>query len=53
MGKLPFKQFAGLILVVIFLTGCYLPASFDAEIELSRTGLYKMKFDGFIVEMNL
>ena len=35
------------------LSGCYLPASFDAELELSRTGLYKMSFDGFIVSTGL
>lgn len=31
----------------------YLPASFDAELGLSRTGLYKMSFDGYIVELTL
>lgn len=42
-----------LLLSVLVLTGCYLPASFDAELELSRTGLYKMSFDGFIVDTGL
>ena len=40
---------AGLTLA---LSACYFPASFDAEIELSRTGLYKISFDGYIVELN-
>ena len=53
MKKIPSKQFAFLIVAAILLTGCYLPGSFDAEIELSRTGLYKMKFDGYIVDLKL
>ena len=42
-----------LLVALLVLSGCYLPASFDAELELSRTGLYKMSFDGFIVETGL
>jgi len=42
-----------LLLLTLLLAGCYLPASFDAELELSRTGLYKMSFDGYIVELTL
>jgi hypothetical protein len=42
-----------LLVAIVVLSGCYLPASFDAELELSRTGLYKMSFDGFIVETGL
>ncbi|MEE2760064.1 MAG: hypothetical protein VYE18_01290 [Pseudomonadota bacterium] len=42
-----------LLIALIALSGCYLPASFDAELQLSRTGLYKMKFDGYIVETTL
>ncbi|NQV55893.1 MAG: hypothetical protein HQ503_08550, partial [Rhodospirillales bacterium] len=41
------------LLALLLLGGCYLPGSFDADIELSRTGLYKMKFDGYIVDMNM
>lgn len=33
--------------------GCYIPASFDAEIEIGRTGFYKMKFEGYMAETNL
>ena len=40
------------IAALLALASCYLPGSFDAEIELSRTGLYKMKFDGYIVDVN-
>lgn len=35
------------------LSGCYVPASFDAEIEIDRTGFYKFKFDGYMAEVNL
>lgn len=35
------------------LTGCYLPARFDAEIELDRRGYYKMIFSGYMVDTRL
>jgi hypothetical protein len=41
------------LLLPLGLSACYLPASFDAELELSRTGHYKMSFDGYIVETGL
>lgn len=49
----PFRSLAIAIVAVIALSSCYLPGSFDAEIELSRTGLYKMTFDGYIVDVQL
>jgi hypothetical protein len=48
----PFARFALPIVAILTLASCYLPGSFDAEIELSRTGLYKMSFDGYIVDVN-
>lgn len=48
-----FRKFALLVSAILILSGCYLPASFDAEMELSRTGLYKMSFDGYIVDLNI
>lgn len=42
-----------LLLAAILLTGCYLPARFDAEIELARNGLYKITFEGYIVDVTL
>ena len=36
--------------LLVLLTGCYLPARFAAEIEISRNGFYKMDFEGFVVE---
>jgi hypothetical protein len=52
-----FRRFVPTILAVTIaafaLSSCYLPGSFDAEIELSRTGFYKMTFDGYIVDVSL
>lgn len=46
----PLAVFAVLALV---LGGCYLPVRFDAEIELTRAGYYKMTFDGYIAHVPL
>lgn len=46
-------RIASFLALFLLIGGCYLPGSFDAEIELSRTGHYKMKFDGYIVEITL
>ncbi|MBT5561077.1 MAG: hypothetical protein HOJ87_01870 [Rhodospirillaceae bacterium] len=35
------------------ISGCYIPASFDAEIEVGRAGFYKITFEGYMAEMNL
>ena len=51
--KMLFRKFALLVPAILILSGCYLQASFDAEMELSRTGLYKMSFDGYIVDLNI
>jgi hypothetical protein len=48
----PWRSVAGTIGLTVLLAGCYFPASFDAEIEISRSGLYKMSFDGYIVDLN-
>ncbi len=43
-----------LALFVIFgLSSCYLPASFDAEIDISRSGFYSIVFEGYLAEINL
>jgi len=49
----PFRALAIAVVAIVALSSCYLPGSFDAEIELSRTGLYKMTFDGYIVHVPL
>ena len=47
------KRFFLLFLLMPFLGGCYLPARFDAEIEISRTGFYKLEFIGYMAEVGL
>jgi len=42
-----------LLLILPALSACYLPARFDAEIDLRRTGLYKIDFTGYIAELTL
>jgi hypothetical protein len=42
-----------LLIAAVALTGCYLPARFDAEIELDRRGYYKMIFSGYMVDTRL
>ena len=39
--------------VAAVLSGCYLPARFDAEIEINRRGYYKMFFSGYMVDTRL
>ena len=41
---------AGLIAV---LNSCYLPIFFDAEIEITRAGYFKMTFDGYLAKVEL
>jgi hypothetical protein len=53
LRSLVLRSLAIAVLAVVALSSCYLPGSFDAEIELSRTGLYKMTFDGYIVDVQL
>lgn len=38
---------------VLGLGSCYFPVYFDAEIELSREGYYKMTFDGYMADIAL
>mgnify|MGYP007046948518 CR=1 FL=1 len=38
---------------LLVLNGCYLPIYFDAEIELSRAGYFKMTFDGYLAKIEL
>jgi len=39
--------------MIAILSGCYVPGSFDAEVEIGRTGFYKIKFEGYMAETNL
>lgn len=42
-----------LLIAAVALTGCYLPARFDAEIELDRRGYYKLIFAGYMIDTRL
>jgi len=42
-----------LALLLAGLAGCYLPARFDAEIEIGKTGYYNVVFEGYLAEVNL
>jgi len=53
MKKSIIKSTAAALLILVGLTGCYLPASFDASIEISRSGYYKMVFEGYLADVNL
>jgi hypothetical protein len=44
---------AAVLAAVFFLGGCYLPARFDAEVEVTRAGYYSMAFDGYMVYVPL
>ena len=39
--------------LIMAMGGCYVPASFDAEIEIGRTGFYKITVEGYLAETNL
>lgn len=46
--------FAALALgAMALLNACYLPILFDAEIEISRAGYFKMTFDGYLAKVEL
>ncbi len=51
LNKLKHLLVGGVLITI--LNACYVPASFDAEIEISRSGFYEMKFEGYMAEMNL
>jgi len=37
----------------LVLASCYLPARFDAEIEIDKAGYYTLKFDGYLADVGL
>lgn len=57
MGALTAKRilrYGGVVgALALLLAACYLPVRFDAEIEIARTGHYKMIFDGYIAAVPL
>ncbi len=53
MIKTPFRKSAAALLMLLGLSGCYVPASFDVEVEISRSGYYSIVFEGYLAETNL
>jgi len=41
------------LFLLVFLSGCYLPIRYDAEIVIHRTGHYDFKFDGYLARIEL
>jgi len=41
------------VVLSVFLSSCYIPIRFDAEIEVHRTGAYDFKFDGYMASVEL
>jgi hypothetical protein len=44
---------AATVAVVGIVANCYVPARFDAEIEISRTGNYTMTYEGYMAQVEL
>ncbi len=54
IGKnLKIPALAALMGLVLAVQGCYFPILFDAEIEIDRTGYYKITFDGYLADLGL
>ena len=49
----PFGIRIAAVALLIAVSGCYIPARFDAEIEISRFGTYEMKFEGYMAQIEL
>jgi hypothetical protein len=49
----PLLRYLLITIVLVGLTGCYLPVRFDAEVEISKHGYYEMFFDGYIARIDL
>ena len=46
-------RFAALALLLVVVSGCYMPLRFDAEIEIERTGHYSFIFDGYLAKVDI
>lgn len=56
MSPRPLAKITGLLAVLAiagFLTSCYFPVRFDAEVEINRAGYYSMIFDGYLADVQL
>jgi len=53
MKKTIFRNLAVALVSVLGLSSCYVPASFDVDVEISRSGFYTIVFEGYLAETNL
>ncbi len=55
--KFPLKSTAliscRVLFVLVFLSGCYMPIRYDAEIAIHRTSHYEFNFDGYLARIEL
>jgi len=47
------KRFLLVVALTLGVTGCYLPARFDAEINMTRQGYYDIVFEGYLADVQL
>ncbi|MCW8835505.1 MAG: hypothetical protein OQJ99_03940 [Rhodospirillales bacterium] len=47
------KRIVTIIICTVGLSACYLPAKFDADIEIARNGFYKIDFAGYLARVPL
>ena len=47
------RSIAVVLAIGLSINSCYLPIFFDAEIELTRAGYFKMTFDGYLSKVEL
>lgn len=53
MRRVPLGGTLGVVLLALLVSGCYLPVRFTADVVLSRTGRYEMRFAGDVIWMPL
>jgi len=53
--RFPTRPLKGLFaaVLVLVLSGCYMPIRFDAEIDISQAGYYDFIFDGYLAKVEL
>jgi transposase len=47
------KSLLLIVLLAVGVSGCYIPARFDAEINIGLDGNYKFQFEGYLAEVTL
>ena len=41
------------VVMLVVVSGCYMPVRFDAEIDINRRGEYSFIFDGYLAKVQL